>query len=151
VPGDPQPHRAAILAVHHPVLNADDKPMTFEVNIVPASRWTTYESPVATADRPARSPVPALPGSSITTRNDRVSPRADPQLLSLNERPTATMATHAEPVRFLYALKGAALRAAPGNDDAISRPEELLSVGDAAARRVADAPRPNVRASRAAA
>jgi DNA-binding GntR family transcriptional regulator len=38
---------AAIMEVHHPVLDAADQPMTFEVNIVPANRWTTYEYPVA--------------------------------------------------------------------------------------------------------
>jgi DNA-binding GntR family transcriptional regulator len=41
---------AAILEVQHTVSDADDRPMTFEVNIVPANRWTTYEYPVATAD-----------------------------------------------------------------------------------------------------
>jgi DNA-binding GntR family transcriptional regulator len=41
---------AAILEVHHTVLDADDQPMTFEVNIVPADRWATYEYPVAAAD-----------------------------------------------------------------------------------------------------
>lgn len=39
---------AAILEVHHTVLDAAGQPMTFEVNIVPANRWTTYEYPVAT-------------------------------------------------------------------------------------------------------
>jgi len=41
---------AAVLEVHHTVLDADDQPMTFEVNIVPANRWATYEYPVATGD-----------------------------------------------------------------------------------------------------
>jgi hypothetical protein len=36
--------------MQHTVLDADDRPMTFEVNIVPANRWTTYEYPVAVAD-----------------------------------------------------------------------------------------------------
>jgi DNA-binding GntR family transcriptional regulator len=40
---------AAILEVHHTVLDADEQPMTFEVNIVPANRWTTYEYPVESA------------------------------------------------------------------------------------------------------
>ena len=37
-----------ITEVHHTVLDAADQPMTFEVNIIPANRWTTYEYPVAT-------------------------------------------------------------------------------------------------------
>lgn len=41
---------AAVLEVQHTVLDADDQPMTFEVNIVPANRWTTYEYPVAAAN-----------------------------------------------------------------------------------------------------
>jgi DNA-binding GntR family transcriptional regulator len=41
---------APILEVHHTVLDAHDEPMTFEVNIVPANRWTTYEYPIAAAD-----------------------------------------------------------------------------------------------------
>ena len=41
---------AAIMEVHHTVLDAADQPTTFEVNIVPANRWTTYEYPVAASD-----------------------------------------------------------------------------------------------------
>lgn len=41
---------AAVLEVRHTVLDAEDQPMTFEVNIVPANRWATYEYPVAAAD-----------------------------------------------------------------------------------------------------
>jgi DNA-binding GntR family transcriptional regulator len=41
---------AAILEVHHTVLDENDQPMTFEVNIVPADRWATYDYPVAAAD-----------------------------------------------------------------------------------------------------
>lgn len=41
---------AAILEVHHTVLDADDQPITFEVNAVPANRWTTYNYDIAAAD-----------------------------------------------------------------------------------------------------
>jgi GntR family transcriptional regulator len=41
---------AAILEMHHTVLDAADQPMTFEVNVVPANRWTTYEYSVALGD-----------------------------------------------------------------------------------------------------
>jgi DNA-binding GntR family transcriptional regulator len=41
---------AAILEIHHTVSDADDQPMTFEINIVPAGRWATYDYAVATAD-----------------------------------------------------------------------------------------------------
>jgi DNA-binding GntR family transcriptional regulator len=40
---------APILEVQHTVWDADDQPMTFEVNIVPADRWSTYEYPIAAA------------------------------------------------------------------------------------------------------
>jgi hypothetical protein len=39
-----------ILEIHHTVWDADEQPMTFEVNIVPANRWATYAYPVVTAD-----------------------------------------------------------------------------------------------------
>jgi len=38
---------APILEVQHTVWDASDQPMTFEVNIVPANRWATYDYPVA--------------------------------------------------------------------------------------------------------
>ena len=41
---------APILEVQHAVWDATDAPMTFEVNIVPANRWATYDYPVASRD-----------------------------------------------------------------------------------------------------
>jgi len=38
---------APILEVQHTVWDADERPITFEVNIVPANRWATYDYPVA--------------------------------------------------------------------------------------------------------
>lgn len=40
---------APILEVQHTVWDASDRPMTFEVHIVPANRWATYDYPVASA------------------------------------------------------------------------------------------------------
>ena len=41
---------APVLEVQHTVWDANDQPMTFEVNIVPANRWATYDYPVTSAD-----------------------------------------------------------------------------------------------------
>jgi hypothetical protein len=40
---------APVLEVQYTVWDADDQPMTFEVNIVPADRWSAYEYPVVGA------------------------------------------------------------------------------------------------------
>jgi GntR family transcriptional regulator len=40
---------APVLEVQHTVWDADDQPMTFEVNVVPANRWAAYDYPVASA------------------------------------------------------------------------------------------------------
>jgi GntR family transcriptional regulator len=41
---------APILEVQHTVWDVNDQPMTFEVNIVPANRWATYDYPVAASE-----------------------------------------------------------------------------------------------------
>jgi DNA-binding GntR family transcriptional regulator len=41
---------APVLEVQHTVWDANEQPMTFEVNIVPANRWATYDYSVASAD-----------------------------------------------------------------------------------------------------